>query len=252
MDSVDALLAWGRSSGVHWEVTLEVRDGRRGRGVFASAPIERGTLLLRLPLELAVHPPPPVINLGCSNLLALALTVVHEIHVAQPRKPFFSLLAATPTPALPLLWTESDLSHLSSVSLLPGSDAAAASAAGSATFEEDVLPMMEALGELYLPRSVRTKSTFANSLALVISRAVLGRVSYEMGSSPSLWPYLRSDGPPERTDGPFLLPCFDLLNHSSLPDERSTRLRRADGQGGFELRAERDILADEEERSPRS
>ena len=39
-------------------------------------------------------------------------------------------------------------------------------------------------------QEVRTQRTFAQALAWVVSRALQGRVSYEMGV-PTVWPYLR-------------------------------------------------------------
>ena len=62
--------------------------------------------LLRCPAELVLKPNGPLAALctsgKCSRTLALALTVLHELHVASPRKPFFELLAATPPPVAPM------------------------------------------------------------------------------------------------------------------------------------------------------
>ena len=65
------------------------------------------------------------------------------------------------------------------------------------------------------------------SLAWVVSRALLGRVSYEHGAA-GLWPYLGADAPSALSrhgDGLFLLPLFDMINHSSDAAARSTVLR---------------------------
>lgn len=51
------------------------------------------------------------------------------------------------------------------------------------------------------------------SLAWVISRALLGRVSYEHGAA-SLWPYLGADAPSavsRHGDGLFLLASFVII-----------------------------------------
>ena len=55
---MEALVSWARANGGVWHDALTLRDGPRGRGVFASAPITRYQLLLRLPTSLAIHPSP--------------------------------------------------------------------------------------------------------------------------------------------------------------------------------------------------
>jgi len=96
----------------------------------------------------------------CSSVLALALTVLHELHVASPRTPYFEDLAAAPPPGVPLLWPEEDVMRLAGSSLLPTKDgdsaaakasAVVAAAAATASFEEDVRPVMTAVGIEYLP-----------------------------------------------------------------------------------------------------
>ena len=72
------------------------------------------------------------------------------------------------------------------------------------------------------------------SLAWVVSRALLGRVSYEHGAA-GLWPYLGADAPSALSrhgDGLFLLPLFDMINHSSDAAARSTVLRHLGTGGG--------------------
>ena len=80
------------------------------------------------------------------------------------------------------------------------------------------------------------------SLAWVVSRALLGRVSYEHGAA-GLWPYLGADAPSALSrhgDGLFLLPLFDMINHSSDAAARSTVLRHLEtGGGGARGRAAR-------------
>ena len=49
MSTFANLRDWCCERGAEWSPTLEVRDGERGRGVFATAPIKEGELLLRLP-----------------------------------------------------------------------------------------------------------------------------------------------------------------------------------------------------------
>ena len=87
-----------------------MRDGERGRGVFATAPIKEGELLLRLPASLIIQPSGPIAKLvangECSKLLGLALTHMHESRVAEPRAPYFADLASQPPPNVPLRWKE--------------------------------------------------------------------------------------------------------------------------------------------------
>ena len=214
--SWSAVLEWARGLGAQWHAALEVRDGPRGRGVFATAPIEPGETLLRCPPELVLKPAAGRLaemcaRGECSRTLALALTVLHELHVASPRAPFFELLAATPPPDVPLLWEEADLERLGGSSLLPpGVTVASVSEAATAAFNEDVRPIADALGPSYMPPSVCTQRNLAVALAWVVSRSLRGRVSYELGA---LWPYLRTDGPPGDSEL-IMLPLFDMLNHS--------------------------------------
>ena len=63
MPKKPSLLEWARKQGAHWSSNLEVREGERGRGVFASVDISQGDLLLRLPICLAIK------STGCSELL---------------------------------------------------------------------------------------------------------------------------------------------------------------------------------------
>ena len=106
------LISWARQRGAEWSSSLDVKDGARGRGVFANRPIRPGDLLLRLPTSLAVRPSGRLADLvaqgECSNLLALVLTVMHELFVRAPRLPFFHLLATSPPPGCPLLWSGTD------------------------------------------------------------------------------------------------------------------------------------------------
>ena len=105
-----SLRDWCCERGAEWSPTLEVRDGERGRGVFASAPIEEGELLLRLPASLIIQPSGPMAQLvasgECSKLLGLALTHMHESRVTEPRAPYFADLASQPPPNVPLRWKE--------------------------------------------------------------------------------------------------------------------------------------------------
>ena len=50
------LLEWACERGARFSDKLEVRDGERGRGVFATHDIEVGEELLHLPASLAVRP----------------------------------------------------------------------------------------------------------------------------------------------------------------------------------------------------
>ena len=245
-----AALAWAEGLGAHWHAALEIRDGPRGRGVFATAPIEPGETLLRCPAELVFKPTGKLAELcasgECSRTLALALMVLHELHVASPRKPYFELLAATPPPDLPLLWEEADLERLSGSSLLPpGVTAAAVSDAAAAAFDEDVRPMVDVLGPAFLPPSVCTHRNLAVALSWVVSRSLRGRVSYELGA---LWPYLRADGPPGDSEL-IMLPLFDMLNHSvDVGRTTCTTLRAvvACDATAMEMVAERPLASGEE------
>ena len=229
--AVSNLLAHARAAGAELHEKVVVKEGQRGRGLFAAAPIAKGALLLSVPLSHAVVPAGPLADLvptRCSRLLALALTVLHEIHVKSPRDPFFEMLAASPLPATPSLWTHDAIAELEGTSLLPNrADAAAADSAAAAAFEADVLPVMRAAGDDYLPPHTRVRSLFAQCLAWVTSRALFGRVNYEQGAA-SLWPYLRADGPPT-TNSLILLPLFDLLNTASAGDAICASLRRVEG-----------------------
>ena len=263
-------MSWGRSCGAFWHDALEVHDGPRGRGIFVkdTAAITRDEVLLRIPAELAVRPSGEIADLvkagHCSHFLALVLTTLHELHVAKPRKPYFDFLAGTPPPHVPMLWSDAELTHLLGTTVLPCGGAADAA---SAAFATHVTPLLERLGEGLFPTRVRDERLFATVLAQVMSRTVQGRVSYEHGS-PSLWPYLGADGPATSahtsSSGPFMLPLFDILNHSSCTADLGTVLRGAsddlrtvlhgpaeDTVGdpslrAYELRAERAISAGEE------
>ena len=119
----------------------------------------------------------------CSNLLALALTVVHELHVARPRSPYFEFLKATPLPSLPLLWEEADLRWLACSSLLPpgltvSTASVAAAAAATRAFEDDVLPLMNLAGEDYLPMVHQLESNWMGASS--------GRVWVNQCDTPSL------------------------------------------------------------------
>ena len=110
MSTFANLRDWCCERGAEWSPTLEVRDGERGRGVFATAPIKEGELLLRLPASLIIQPSGPIAKLvangECSKLLGLALTHMHESRVAEPRAPYFADLASQPPPNVPLRWKE--------------------------------------------------------------------------------------------------------------------------------------------------
>ena len=110
MSTFANLRDWCCERGAEWSPTLEVRDGERGRGVFATAPIKEGELLLRLPASLIIQPSGPIAKLvangECSKLLGLALTHMHESRVAEPRAPYFADLASQPPPNVPLRWRE--------------------------------------------------------------------------------------------------------------------------------------------------
>ena len=275
-----SLLAWATARGAVWSSALEVRDtGPRGRGVFsAGAGLKKGDVILRLPLSLAVRPSGHLRELCAenkiTNVMALALILVHELF-ADPssRDPFFELLAASASPAVPLLWDRSTL-HLLHGTALMGSTASlrsaalggggakpgggppsnvagpdAALAAAREAFATDVLPAMALAGEEYLPTHIRTMRNFETALAWVTSRGLQGRLNYEVGCA-GMWPYLRTDGPPSGV-GPFMLPLFDLINHASDPSERCTHLERPTGEDGepapyMEMRADRDVPVGEE------
>ena len=252
---VQALLAQADAAGAYVNPALKVCDGERGHGFFAAEALSEAALLLRLPLSLSVSPAEPLAALvgsgKCSRLLAVALTMLHELHVAQPRAPYFDLLAASPLPSLPSLWPDAAVAKLEGSSLLPnGATAADAAAAARATFENDVLPIMTSLGSdgFAFPPAVRTERLFAESLAWVTSRALLGRVNYEVGAA-QLWPYLRVDGPPT-ADKLIMLPVFDLLNTSSYAAEICAVLSQTEGGGAgggaIEIRSTRAISAGEE------
>ena len=244
---MERLVAWARGCGGEWHPHLEVKHGTlRGRGVFAVEPIARGELLLKLPKALAVHPSDElaalVENNECNPFLALVLTALHEMHVSQDRSPYFAYFAdSVPTDEHPLLWDAAAVGLLSGSLLPPNLTAVDVEAAMGAAFERDVMPVMERLGEVYLPCAARALPTFVRTLALCLSHALHGRVAFELDSA-SLWPALGVDAPDVAP--PFLLPLFDRLNHSSNALERCTRLVTTGDT--FEMRAERDVAAGEE------
>ncbi|KAL1499083.1 hypothetical protein AB1Y20_013597 [Prymnesium parvum] len=246
---MEAFLEWAIAHDAHLLPSLEVRDGPRGRGLFARSAIRAGVRLCRVPDALRLDPPPSLAS-SCGSLLALSIRLLHETHVASPPSPYASLLAASTPPRLPLLWPPHECEHLAGTSLLPpglspSAAAAAVAAAATRAFDDDVTPRLAAVDAAYLPPQLATRAALSTALAWVISRSVRGTVNYEAQAA-SVWPYLRADGPPDRADGPFLLPLFDLVNHASREEERSTVLRRAAEGGAFELYAERDIAAGEE------
>jgi hypothetical protein len=247
-ETVAALLHWATQRGAHFSPSLAVRDGDAGRGVFCVAAVRSGDLLLRLPDSMAVRPlGGPIAALvahgECSQLLGLVLTLVHELFVAAPRKPFFALLAATPLPRVPCLWSAAERLHLVGTSL-----ALAVAEDPCAIYETDVLPWMQKLGEELFPPAARTQAAFEAALSWALSRGFRGLISYEMGHN---FPYLAADGPPPSAQGgPYMLPLVDLLNHSSDPALLSTVLKSVEleGEGGraFEMRASRDLCEGEE------
>eukprot|EP01044_Picomonas_judraskeda_P011348 COSAG03_NODE_1536_length_3911_cov_2.531742_4_plen_481_part_00 len=244
-EAVAGLLRWASLGGAHFSPSIAVRDGDVGRGVYCMAAVRTGDLLLRLPDSLAVRPSGAIAALvaggECSPLLGLVLTLVHELFVAAPRKPFFELLAATFLPGLPCLWSAAERLHLAGTSLAP-----AVAEDPRIIHETQVLPWMQKLGEKLFPPAARTQAAFETSLSWALSRGFRGIVSYEMGHN---FPYLAADGPPPSAQGgPYMLPLVDLLNHSSDPGLLSTVLKSVELESGraFEMRAARDLREGEE------
>ena len=274
---ISALLAWGRARGVFVHPSISVAHGAaRGRGYFATAKIRRNESLIRLSrAQIGIQPTPALQALVkervCSRIVALTLTLMDELHHAASASasdtascaggmcedsgpvahPYFGLLAASAPPDCPLLWKASQLAHLEGTSLMPcGAKAAAAAAAARASYEADVLPIIarvttdaraakEGGGGSFLPPEACSFEKFASALAWVMSRAALGRVSYEHGKA-ALLPYLRPDGPPT-ADHIMMLPVFDFLNTSSEPAAVCAAL--VQGDDALEVKATRDIPA---------
>ena len=246
-EPVAALLRWATRNGAYFSPSIAVRDGDSGRGIYCVAAVRSGDLLLRLPDSLAVRSGGVIAGLvasgECSRLLGLVLTLVHELFVAAPRKPFFDLLAATTLPGIPCLWSAAERLHLTGTSLAP-----AVAEDPRIIYQTDVLPWMHKLGDELFPPPARTQEAFETALSWALSRGFRGLVSYEIGHN---FPYLAADGPPPSAQGgPYMLPLVDLLNHSSDPAQLSTVLQSVELSGeigrAFEMRAARDLRKDEE------
>ncbi|GMI30547.1 hypothetical protein TeGR_g5452, partial [Tetraparma gracilis] len=256
---MEDMIKWASAEGASWSPSLQVKTGSRGRGVFATAPIKEGDLLLSLPGSLAIRPPAALSELvktnGVSALLALILTVQHNLFVSESPSPYFQDLSSSDTPPLPSSWTDADLQELAGTSLLPPPmTPAMVRATAKEAYETDVVAAMDKLPDSFLPATTRNKKDFQTALSWVCSRALQGRLNFEMGTG-NLWPYLGTDGPPTATtrhgcNGMFLLPLFDLINHSTDVKKRGTELARVDGEAegtdAWEMRATRDLAEGEE------
>ena len=114
--ATDALIAWARSNGAQLHSSLAVRHGTRGRGIFATDPIIKSSLLVRIPTALKVAPTGRLAELVASkeisHLLALALTALHGLHVETPQSPFYADLASQPPPRLPFFWPAAHTKNL--------------------------------------------------------------------------------------------------------------------------------------------
>eukprot|EP00930_Biecheleria_cincta_P083935 TRINITY_DN73439_c0_g1_i1.p1 TRINITY_DN73439_c0_g1~~TRINITY_DN73439_c0_g1_i1.p1 ORF type:complete len:495 (-),score=84.38 TRINITY_DN73439_c0_g1_i1:200-1684(-) len=236
-----------------------------GRGVIARTDISAGDDLLRIPLQLSIQ--------ACleaqkrqqagtelakffeeyqqpmSNVLRLTLSLVHELHVqkeASPWWPYLDFLERTVRADLPMLWPQEARAALKGTSVSiqvpePGSEEPEQAESFEETFAKDVLPVMTAGGETLWPTELRSPMQFLRCLSWVMSRGLKGGLAFALDAT--CVPALRT-GVGVEADGPFMLPLFDQLNHSSSEGDRRTKLRYEDGH--FVARAEQPIAAGEE------
>lgn len=261
------LVDWFSKHGgyLNGSVDLFAESNRCGRGVVARADIPAGEDLLRIPLQLSIQ--------GCleaqkrqqagtelakffeeyqqpiSNVLRLTLSLLHELHVqkeASPWWPYLKFLEQTVKVDLPMLWPQEARAALKGTSLsiqLPeaGSEEPEQAESFEVTFARDVLPLMTAGGETLWPTELRAPTTFLQCLSWVMSRGLKGGLAFALDTT--CVPALRT-GVRVEADGPFMLPLFDQLNHSSCEEDRRTKLRYEDGH--FVARAEKLIATGEE------
>lgn len=206
---------------------------------------------MRIPGELSVQgrlenmpPDMPLVNFfrglkqPISNLLRLTLTILHELYVQKSKSrwwPYLKMLEDTVDVDLPLRWSAEERAALRGTAvMLDGEEDA------SAAFTNLVAPLIE-LSDDFWPSDMCNEAAFFRCLSWVMSRGVWGGLAFPVngGFIPSL-----EAGIGGTEKGPFLLPVFDLVNHSSWSEEGSVDLRFENG--AFIVRALRDLKAGEE------
>ncbi|CAJ1349933.1 unnamed protein product [Effrenium voratum] len=171
-----------------------------------------------------------------SNALRLSLTLLHELHVqgtASRWWPYLSFLSTVEVD-LPMTWPQSEWEGLRGTSLLLAGDFEPP----AQVFREVAEPLMAQREDLW-PEEVRKPELFLRALSLVMSRGLCGALSFALQGA--LAPELRDPG---KAAGPFLLPLFDLVNHSSCSEELSVQLDIE--EGSFVARCSKDVAAGQE------
>ncbi|CAJ1384822.1 unnamed protein product [Effrenium voratum] len=242
------LLSWGLENGafVHEGIDLFAQSPR-GRGIVATADLKSGEVLLRIPGGLSIQSSPEQMpdsavadffrrSDAMSNALRLSLTLLHELHVqgtASRWWPYLSFLSTVEVD-LPMTWPQSEWEGLRGTSLLLAGDFEPP----AQVFREVAEPLMAQREDLW-PEEVRKPELFLRALSLVMSRGLCGALSFALQGA--LAPELRNPG---KAAGPFLLPLFDLVNHSSCSEELSVQLDME--EGSFVARCSKDVAAGQE------
>ncbi|CAK9043340.1 unnamed protein product [Durusdinium trenchii] len=261
----DALLSWGleNSAFVHDGIDLFARSDRAARGLRTRRPLQAKEVLLRIPGHMSVQshlslmPDSPLSEFWrrrcaapVSNVLRLTLTLIHELHVQKSESrwwPYLSFLQSSVEVDLPIWWPESDLQGLKGTALW----LSAKPREVSEVFEEVAKPVMAQEVSLWPPQ-VQQLPLFLQALSWVMSRGFCGALSFDLQGAVipelSVWDAASSgsscsSASPTIT-GPFLLPLFDLINHSSWPEERCVELEM-EGED-FVVRASKEVAADSE------
>lgn len=226
------LLSWGVENGafVHDGLDLFAQSERAERGIVARKPLKAGEVLLRIPGQLSLQsccarmPDSEIADFWrrssepVSNAFRLTLTMMHELHVQKSRSrwwPYLNFLATSVQLDLPMSWSQNDLEGLKGTASWLSSTPAQA----SDIFERVVMPIMVANPDLW-PKEIQTTGMFLQTLSWVMSRGFCGALSFEVGGA--FLPELMAES--KSTTGPFLLPLFDLINHSSWSEEHCVQL----------------------------
>jgi hypothetical protein len=165
----------------------------------------------------------------CSNLLALTLTLYKALYHTTAINPWIQCLLESPEPDLPFSWSSEKLVLIEGTSIHPKNSTNTLPSIYTTT----VLPFHKSLPSHYIPSLEYTK--FTTALKWVISRTLQSTLNYEVSSTASslvpevgVLPHdvLPHDGTPHHgTQGWFMLPLFDMINHSQDPSCRNVILK---------------------------